>query len=68
MAWTWRIETADGRALDAADEFVQRSDAETWLGEKWVEFAAAGASRAVLHRDDAVVGPAIDLTVVADDE
>lgn len=53
MAWTWRLEDADGTTMDVAQvpQFgVQSSqaDAESWLGESWRELREAGVARVAL--------------------
>jgi hypothetical protein len=36
MAWSWRLEKADGRTVGMSEEtFPTQADAETWLGENW---------------------------------
>lgn len=49
MAWSWRLERADGRTVGTSEEtFTTQSDAESWLGENWRELAEAGVARATL--------------------
>lgn len=61
MAWTWRVEGADGAdvVLDFdVPEFSAQGDAESWLGEEWRSLADAGAAQVTLVDDDRVVyGP-----------
>lgn len=61
MAWTWRVETADGSAADLpfdVPHFSSQSDAESWLGEVWRELAESGAGQVSLFDDDHLVyGP-----------
>lgn len=61
MAWTWRIDRADGAGVSLETEppsFAAQGDAESWLGEVWRELADAGANQATLLEDDRVVyGP-----------
>jgi hypothetical protein len=60
MAWTWRMEGADGSVLDAvaSPAHQNQSDAESWLGEQWRELAAEGVARVTLLEDGAeVYGP-----------
>lgn len=61
MAWTWRVEKADGESvqLDSeVPEFPAQGDAETWLGEIWHELAEAGADSVTLVEDGRdVYGP-----------
>ncbi|WP_026925351.1 hypothetical protein [Glycomyces arizonensis] len=56
MTWTWQIEDADGNALDTPDsDLGSQGDAESWLGERWRDFAAEGATTAVLKEDGKTV-------------
>jgi len=60
MAWTWRLESADGTLLEglASPTHQNQSDAESWLGEQWRELAADGVARVTLIEDGAeVYGP-----------
>jgi hypothetical protein len=60
MAWTWRLESADGSALEqpAVPEASNQSDAESWLGEQWRELADAGVAQVTLLEDGTkVYGP-----------
>ncbi len=61
MAWTWRVESVDGRTVDLAfdvPEFSSQSDAETWIGEVWRELADEGAAQVtLLDSDREVYGP-----------
>jgi hypothetical protein len=53
MAWTWRFEDAESRAVDAPSEaFSSQSDAESWLGQTWRDLVASGVTTAVLIEDD----------------
>ncbi|MFC3493424.1 hypothetical protein [Glycomyces rhizosphaerae] len=52
MTWTWKLEDADGNAIDTPDsDLGSQGDAESWLGERWREFADQGASAAILFED-----------------
>ncbi|WP_026929997.1 hypothetical protein [Glycomyces tenuis] len=52
MTWTWQIEDADGNALEVPDtDLGSQGDAESWLGERWRDFVADGATTAVLQED-----------------
>ncbi|WP_019630901.1 hypothetical protein [Actinomadura atramentaria] len=55
MAWSWKLERADGADETVEETFPTRSDAESWLGENWRALRADGATRAVLLDDDAKV-------------
>jgi len=53
MAWTWRFEDAENRAVDGPNEaFSSQSDAESWLGQTWRDLVATGAVTAVLTEDE----------------
>ena len=53
MAWTWRFEDAESRAVDAPTEaFSSQSDAESWLGQTWRDLLATGVATAVLVEDE----------------
>lgn len=59
-SWTWRCEDEQGAVVDGAipQEFDNRSDAESWLGESWHELSAAGVHQVSLINDGKVVyGP-----------
>jgi hypothetical protein len=52
MAWTWRYEDAQGRAVDGPNEaFSSQSDAESWVGQIWRDLASGGVSTVVLVED-----------------
>lgn len=61
MAWTWRMETADGKPAGAGllpQSFPAQGDAESWMGESWRSLLEAGVDQVTLLEDDAVVyGP-----------
>jgi hypothetical protein len=58
MAWSWKLEKADGQDAGTTEEtFPTRSDAESWLGENWRELRAGGVERVVLLDDGAPVYP-----------
>lgn len=64
MTWTWQLEDADGNALEVPDDDLgSQGDAESWLGERWRDFTAEGATTAILKEDDKVVYR-MDLTPV----
>lgn len=55
MAWSWRYEDAEGKAVQGpVESFGGQSDAESWLGQTWRELVEAGAVTAVLVEDDRV--------------
>jgi hypothetical protein len=52
MNWTWKLEDADGNAIETPDsDLGSQGDAESWLGERWREFAEQGAAAAILLED-----------------
>jgi hypothetical protein len=65
MAWTWRLEGADGAEFNHAERndpappaHANQSDAESWLGENWRELADAGVAQVRLFDGDTeVYGP-----------
>ncbi|MGH3628756.1 MAG: hypothetical protein ACRDRL_15145 [Sciscionella sp.] len=61
MAWTWRLEAADGTSVetrDPAPEFSSQADAESWLGEVWRALADQDVAQATLVEDGReVYGP-----------
>lgn len=55
MAWSWRYEGADGKALPGPTEtFGSQSDAESWLGQVWRRLAESGVTTVVLVDGDRV--------------
>jgi hypothetical protein len=63
MAWTWRLEDADGATLaasqaPAAPAHASQADAESWLGENWRELREAGVAQVtLLDAGSLVYGP-----------
>src|SRR5262245_66003128 len=61
MAWTWRLQQADGKAADGlfdVPDFPSQSDAESWIGEVWRALAEAGVGQVLLMEGDHLVyGP-----------
>jgi hypothetical protein len=56
MAWSWRLEKADGRAVGASEEtFSTQSDAESWLGENWRGLRTDGIDKVTLLDGETVV-------------
>ncbi len=46
MAWSWRLERADGRTVGMSEEtFSTQADAESWLGENWRGCARTRSTR-----------------------
>jgi hypothetical protein len=66
MAWTWRYLDQKGTVIPPAkvsgggdgSGFPTQSEAESWLGERWRELAAAGVDAVTLLEDGRdVYGP-----------
>lgn len=56
MAWSWRLETADGRTIGMSEEtFSTQADAESWLGENWRGLRADEVDKVTLLDGDSVV-------------
>ncbi|MFG1999848.1 hypothetical protein ACGFNU_11945 [Spirillospora sp. NPDC048911] len=59
MAWSWRLEKADGRSVGMSEEtFSTQADAETWLGENWRALRGDEVDQVTLLDDESVIyGP-----------
>lgn len=60
MAWTWRLEDAEGTELSTpgSPTHGSQADAESWLGEEWRELREAGVAKVTLLDSGArVYGP-----------
>lgn len=56
MAWSWRLERADGRTVGTSEEtFTTQSDAESWLGENWRSLRAGEVDKVTLLDGETVV-------------
>ncbi|MEV4677469.1 MULTISPECIES: hypothetical protein [Actinomadura] len=56
MAWSWRLERADGRAIGMSEEtFSTQADAESWLGENWRGLRADEVDKVVLLDGETLV-------------
>ncbi|HEU5027712.1 MAG TPA: hypothetical protein VFV01_22515 [Spirillospora sp.] len=56
MAWSWRLEKADGQAVGTSEEtFSTQSDAESWLGENWRSLRAGEVDKVTLLDGETVV-------------
>lgn len=56
MAWSWRLEKADGRPVGMSEEtFSTQADAESWLGENWRGLRADEIDKVTLLDGDTVV-------------
>ena len=61
--WLWRMEDASGGEVSVSAEyagqrFTSQADAESWVGETWLELAAEGVDQVTLMEHDRVVyGP-----------
>ena len=61
--WQWQLLTADGAECDrpGSPVFLERFDAEQWLGEHWRALRRQGVARVVLRNGEDDVPPVIDL-------
>lgn len=60
VPWWWQQLDADGRVISAESvpEFPTRSDAESWLGEAYMDLSEDGVSAVTLFEGDReVYGP-----------
>jgi hypothetical protein len=60
MAWTWRLEDAEGVEVSdpSSPPHGSQSDAESWLGEAWRELSEAGVAQVtLLDAGSKVYGP-----------
>lgn len=58
MTWTWTYEDADGTVVGSSDEFENRGDAESWIGEEFGTLADDGVAQVRLLEDGTeVYGP-----------
>ena len=62
MAWTWRLESAEGEVVTPSavseSEFPSQGDAESWVGEFWRDLVAAGVDQVrLLEGDQEIYGP-----------
>ncbi len=59
--WWWRLEAADGSAVEPAEarqEFPTRADAESWVGECYQDLTEQGAVAVTLFEGERqVYGP-----------
>jgi hypothetical protein len=56
MAWSWRLERADGRVVGMSEEtFSTQADAESWLGENWRGLRADEVDKVVLLDGETLV-------------
>ncbi|QXJ25240.1 hypothetical protein AGRA3207_006710 [Actinomadura graeca] len=62
MAWSWRLERADGRPAGESEEtFSTQADAESWLGENWRALRADEVEKVtLLDGESAVYGMSLD--------
>lgn len=59
-SWSWRLEGADGGAVEGltSESFPSQADAESWIGEAWAELADRGVDQVVLCEGEReVYGP-----------
>ncbi len=58
MSWSWALETADGQSKGRSEEFDNRGDAESWIGETFGELVEQGVDQArLLDGETEVYGP-----------
>ena len=61
VPWWWQLLDADGAVVapeEGRQEFPNRSDAESWVGEFWADLADAGVAAVTLFEGDReVYGP-----------
>lgn len=58
MSWTWNFETADGAVTGRSEEFDNRGDAESWVGEAFGELLDQGVDQVRLFDGEAeIYGP-----------
>ncbi|TDD67479.1 hypothetical protein [Actinomadura rubrisoli] len=56
MAWSWRLEKADGEAAGVSEEtFSTQADAESWLGENWRGLRMEKVDKVTLLDGDSVI-------------
>ncbi|HLV72556.1 hypothetical protein FHX41_3896 [Actinomadura hallensis] len=56
MAWSWRLEKADGRPVGVSEEtFSTQADAESWLGENWRGLRAGEVDKVALLDGETLV-------------
>ncbi|WP_433468423.1 hypothetical protein ACQPZP_15300 [Spirillospora sp. CA-142024] len=56
MAWSWRLEKADGSMVGMSEEtFSTQADAESWLGENWRGLRADEVDKVTLLDGESVV-------------
>ncbi len=61
-AWTWRLESLDGREVEVTDlaglSFPSQAEAESWVGESWHDLLERGVDQVSLFEDgNTVYGP-----------
>ncbi len=58
MTWTWAYETADGSVTGRSEEFDNRGDAESWVGEAFSDLLDQGIDQVRLFDGDTeIYGP-----------
>ncbi|HWV27691.1 MAG TPA: hypothetical protein VNZ66_10725 [Aeromicrobium sp.] len=58
MAWIWTYEKADGSVIGRSEEFDNRGDAESWVGEVFNDLLADGIDQVRLFDGDTeIYGP-----------
>lgn len=58
MSWTWALETADGSVTGRSEDFDNRGDAESWVGEAFTDLLEQGVDQVRLFDGDTeIYGP-----------
>lgn len=58
MSWTWAFETTDGSVTGRSEQFDNRGDAESWVGETFTELLEQGVDQVRLFDGDTeIYGP-----------
>lgn len=58
MSWTWAYEKADGSVTGRSEEFDNRGDAESWVGETFADLLDQGIDQVRLFDGDTeIYGP-----------
>ncbi|WP_194839986.1 MULTISPECIES: hypothetical protein [Aeromicrobium] len=58
MAWTWTFESSTGEVTGRSEEFDNRGDAESWVGEAFGELLEQGIDQVRLFDGESeIYGP-----------
>ncbi|MFN2593445.1 MAG: hypothetical protein ABR579_00975 [Actinomycetota bacterium] len=55
MAFSWVVESADGKPLTTSERFASQEEAESWMGSEWSRLAEDGGSAVTLMDETEVV-------------